>query len=499
MSGTNVTPNITFNEIPSPLYRPGSYLEVRPTFANVGILPFPARNLIIGQMLSAGSATAGVIQQDVRQPQQATALFGAGSIAEGMAIAYLNAGSTIPLDVIGISDAGGGTKAAWTVVFGGTWTVGGTTPLKVAGTRYAIGTLSSDTPSTTATAWAAAVNADPQAPVVATVATATVTLTAKNAGLVGNDISVIVSTDPGDALVKGMTCVITQTVQGASNPAIDSAITAIAGLWYTGIAIPWQDTSNLGKLTAELARRFGAMVREDSRAYLCLTGTFSQQLSAIATINSQFVAALPMTRPGSTPWAVAASMMAVCEASLVKDPSLQIRDVALPGIVAPQRSDLLDDNSQQMMLAGKGSTFRVLRDGTVTLQRVLTTYTNNSAGVPDSTTWFDIMETAVSSRIRWDWRQFLLLMFPTNKLAPDGSLAEQYNTNVCTPRRAKGAWASRMLTYAKQGWIENEVADTAAALFRINANDRNRLDYQVQYTRIGNLIVDAGVLEFEVL
>ena len=81
-------------------------------------------------------------------------------------------------------------------------------------------------------------------------------------------------------------------------------------------------------------------------------------------------------------------------------------------------------------------------------------------------------------------------------LAPDGSLAAEYNSDVCTPSKANGAWAGRMLTYAKNGWIVNETADARAAQFKINANDPNRLDYQVQYTRIGNLIVDAGVLQF---
>ena len=55
-----------------------------------------------------------------------------------------------------------------------------------------------------------------------------------------------------------------------------------------------------------------------------------------------------------------------------------------------------------------------------------------------------------------------------------------------------------MMAYAKAGWIQNETADSRAALFRIDATDRNRLDYQVQYTRSGNLIVDAGVLMFNV-
>jgi len=495
MSGTQVVPNFTFNEIPSPLYRPGSYMEVRPNYANIGILPFPARNLIIGNMLTAGSATPDIIQANVVEPAQATALFGAGSIAEAMVIAYLNSGAQIPLDVIGVSDAAGAVAATFTVSFSGAWSTSGTTAIAIAGKRYALGTQSTDTVSTMATALAAAVNADPHAPVTASAALGVVTFTAKNKGLAGNDILGFVSPASGDTLPKGMiVTVAADGTLGATNPTLN--VSDITGMWYTGIAIAWQDAPNLQALAAELARRFNANVREDGIAFTCLTGTYGQALAAIPNINSPFIAALPMTSPGSPPWAVSASLLGVASQKLMEDPSLQLRDLALPGIVGPQRPDLLDDTEQENMLAGKGSTFNVLRDGTVTLQRVVSTYTTNAQGVSDIAAWFDIMETAVASRIRYDWRTYFSDLFPTNKLAPDGSLAAEYNLNVCTPSRAKGAWTSRLLTYAKAGWVQNETADARAALFKIDDSDRNRLDYQVQYTRIGNLIVDAGVLMF---
>lgn len=496
MSGTQIVPTPTFDEIPSPLYRPGSYMEVRPNFANIGILPFPARNLIIGQMLGTGNATAGVIYPNITRPAEATALFGAGSIAEGMVIAYLNSGCQIPLDVVAVADAGAATKAALPFTVAGAWTQAGTPAIAVAGKRYAIGSQATDTPTTVAAAFVAAINADPQTPVVAANVAGVVTLTAKNAGVAGNDISLVVSPATGDTLPSGMTITPGAVTAGATNPTISDVISAITGLWYSGMAMAWQDTVNLQALAAELARRFKATVRQDGIAFACLTGTYSQALAAIPNINSQFVAPLPMTQPGSPPWAVSASFLGVASQKLMEDPSLQLGDLALPGIVGPQRTNLLDDTEQELMLAGKGSTFNVLRDGTVTLQRVVSSYTSNAQGVADSTTWFDIMETAVATRIRYDWRTYFRDLYPTNKLAPDGSLAAEYNTNVCTPRRAGASWTARLMAYAKAGWVMNETADARAAIFKIDPNDKNRLDYQVQYTRIGNLIVDSGVLMF---
>ena len=323
-----------------------------------------------------------------------------------------------------------------------------------------------------------------------------VTLTAKNAGLEANNFSIVVSPAPGDALVPGMTVTVAQSVAGATNPSISAAITAIAGLWYTDICAPFQDATNIGLLAAELARRFTATVREDARGWLCLTGTYSQQLSAAAAFNSPDGVGLGMTVPGSMPWQVAGSLISVASMSLVQDPSLELVDVALPGIVGPQRANLLTDTEQELAIAGGVATFDVNAAGTVLIQRLASTYNTNATGVPDRATYLVINERAVASRIRFDWRTYLKLLYPTMKLAPDGSTAAEYNSNVLTPSKAKASWAARMKVYAQNGWIVNEVADAAAAIFKIDANDPNRLDYQVQYTRIGNLIVEAGVLEF---
>ena len=80
MSGT-LAPVIAFNEIPYVWEVPGEYVEVVPNYQNVGALPWPARDLIIAQKLPSGTATAAVAYP-VTRPQDATALFGAGSQAE---------------------------------------------------------------------------------------------------------------------------------------------------------------------------------------------------------------------------------------------------------------------------------------------------------------------------------------------------------------------------------------------------------------------------------
>ena len=71
--------NFTFYEIPTDWRSPGTYLEVKPNYRNVGIFDYPVQNLIIGAKLTAGTLQPGTIVEVVRGTE-GQALFGIGSI-----------------------------------------------------------------------------------------------------------------------------------------------------------------------------------------------------------------------------------------------------------------------------------------------------------------------------------------------------------------------------------------------------------------------------------
>lgn len=488
---------IPFQQIPASWDVPGSKLEILPSYQKVGVLPMPARVLIIGQMTPAGSAAALTVIPNVTTALAGRGYGGSGSIIDGMVTAHLLANQTVPLDIICVADAGGSANAVWTITFGGPSTGNGTPAQEIAGQRVSIGTLNGDSATTSATEFAAAISAIPTLPVTATAAAGVVTVTAKNAGLAANDISFVTNPAPGDALPPGMTIVVAQTVQGATNPDVTAALNLVDTTWYTDIILPWQDATNIAEASAEAERRFNAMVRLDCRVHVPFTGTMSQQLTKASVANARFVYSSPLTQPGSPPWAIAASAGGVCAQQLTNDPSRQLDEIALPGIVGPQSANVPDEDEQQMLLTGGCSVFRVAPDGTVAMKRYVSTYTTNAQGIADPA-WFDVMEQAVSSRIRYDWQTYFRLIYPNMKLAPDGGLAAAADSSICTPLRAKGSWTSRMQVYGQKGWVVDTVNQAKASVFEIDPNDPSRLNYQIPYTRIGNLIVDAGQLLFNV-
>ncbi|OUI98093.1 hypothetical protein HK14_01070, partial [Acetobacter cibinongensis] len=93
------------------------------------------------------------------------------------------------------------------------------------------------------------------------------------------------------------------------------------------------------------------------------------------------------------------------------------------------------------------STFLVQQDGTVQLERVVTTNLLDDQGLPDAD-WLDIMAPKVASRIRYEWNTYVVQTWPRAKLADDGSaLATKTGSNVVTPSTLQLSWVGQSALY----------------------------------------------------
>jgi phage tail sheath gpL-like len=502
MSGPT-QPTITFTEIPSApnLQVPGDYIEIKAGYNTEGILPFPARNLIIGQMTASGSAAPLTIYPNITDPLTARGLAGSGSMADRIATAHLLANQGVPVDMILVVDAVGSAKAAWTRTFVGAPTNNGTYAENICGTRITYGVLNGDSAATQATDYAAAINAIPTLPITATVGTGgssnIVTMTARNGGLAGNDFSFVQNPLPGDVTPPGTAGTLVATVVGATNPNVSTVI-AVMAKWYTDVLLPWNDTANLLAASAEAERRFNAMVRQGMRWHYGYNGSLSQSLANAIGANARFLFQTPFNAPMSEPYCIAASMMGIESVKALNDPSQQLKGTVLPGVLGPVYANAWQDEPEQNALVSGGcSIFRVNHAGGISALRYVSTYTENAQGALDEA-WHDIMEVSVAIRIRYDWQTYRDEIWGGAKLANDGDLAAQLNTGVCTPRRMKSSWATRCNAYAAAGWIIDVPNQIKRAVIVRDPNDPNRLNEQLYYTRIGNLMIDAGQMIFNV-
>lgn len=492
MSGT-----ITFNELPYDWRSPGTFVEVRPDYSNTAVADYPTRALLMVQMLSTGTAVAGVVQR-VTRAADAVGLFGAGSVGAAMVAAFKAANPFSECHAVALADNGAGTQATYTITITGTATVAGVLALLIAGHRVAVPVATTDTPTTIAAAIVAAVAALPDLPVSAANSAGVVTLTAKHKGEVGNEINVRANWRMDDATPPGITVAIAAAVAGATNPNIATLISAVATEWYTDIVVPWTDATSLSALTTELARRYTATARLDAHGYVGFRGTFSALTTKGGSLNSPYLSAIGAKLAPQPGYVWAAALAGVAAQRLTDDPARQLRGLVLPEILPPAAADRFIETEADLLLRAGISTFTVAPDGSVALSRVITTYRTTVLGALD-TAWLDIMVPKVLSRIRYDWTRHLALTYPRHKLAADGSVAgDMGGDGVVTPRRMRGSWGARYGLYEQRGWVEDGARMLAGSTFLIAAQDRSRMEAVQKVRIIGNLITLAAALEFEV-
>lgn len=501
MSGIVTASPPVFTEIPVNWRVPGNYMEIKPAVNLNAVMAYPAQGLVTGQMYATGSATAGKEYQ-IFTASQANGLFGAGSQLAEMCAAWLTVNPYTPLWAMGVDDAAGAVKATGTVTIAGTATAPGTLPLRFAGVRVTTPVNIGDTAAEVAANLFAQLQLQgqpgyPYLPALVpsyTAATAVVDLTCGHGGTLGNFLDVRIDSEVGDAVPAGLTVTIAAMAGGATDPeAAIAAMVASWTRWYTDIAWPWLDATNMGVLTSYLSSSYGAMIQRDAQAYVSFNGTYGNTLAFEP--NSQYVCDLPMQNPETPSWLTAAAFAAAGCFQTAQSPSLQLKTVPLPGVRAPAAADQFSPDERQALLQGGHSTFYVDDGGNVYLERVVTTYRVDPNGAQNSA-YFDLNTTKVPSRVRYDWDLYVGELYPRNQLCADGSIASEYNPNAVTPKMLKASWTARSAIYERNGWIQNSATTAANSNFSIDANDGNRVDASQQIQIMGNLIVLAGQLQF---
>lgn len=353
-----------------------------------GLRGMPRRLLLIGHKLAAGTAAANTILT-VNTASDAVELFGEGSLMLLMwRAAKANADLGLPIDVICIAQGGGAVSAASTVVItigGATLGVSGEVMFYVGGQRVSFGVLAADTPTTIAAKLVAAVNAVSKLPVTAaTNATpGEVVVTCKWGGPTGNEISLVTQYYADDKLPVGLTVAIPAMAAGAVAPDVTPVITMMAGYRATEIVNPFTDSTNMGLLENELAARWLANNMQDGQVVNAYRGTEAAITTLLATRNSPHVHTITTTKDLTSSFETAAMAGAVIESGAAIDPAIPQTGMVLAGYLGPKQGDDFTVDQKNNLLTLGGSPLQIGQDGTGSLLRMVTNYTQTAGGAPD--------------------------------------------------------------------------------------------------------------------
>lgn len=462
---------IAFQHYPISNRVPGVYEEIDATKANSGVQNL--NTLIIGQQLSAGTFTAGqpVICMGVTDTNNKA---GTGSMLGKMVDRYRKTDNFGTVYLLPLADDGAAVKATGTIVFGGPSTAAGTLPVYIGEEIINVGVTSGMASTAIATATSAAINANPYVPVVATVSSSTVTLTAKNGGLAGNDIMINVAyggAPAGQSIPAGVTATITAMASGATNPVLTTPLLNCGDTPFDFIICPYNDTTSLNAMQSFLDQNTGRWSWNRmiwGQCFGAFRGTLGASTTLLLARNDPNMCIMAFNASITPSWLWAVDVGAAAAVSLRADPAVPIQYVPIPAVAPPIASRFVFTDRQTLLSSG-GSTFLVGADGTVSIERLVTTYQTNPAGAPD-TSWLDVETGASLTYVNRDLRTFLLSTFPRKVFVSDTTPAPT-NSNRVNARTIRAAIIGRYYYLQNEVGIVQNADQFAAAVQVVNAGN----------------------------
>lgn len=433
--------NVIFNTMnPATDRRPGFRMEFN--FNGGQSLAAAARRVLyIGQKLAAGSAAANTPVQ-VFAYADAEPLFGRGSqLAEMIRYGKMAEdfyGQDVETWVVPLADNGAGVAASGSISFNGSAaTENGTLALYIAGTAVPVLITSGETAAQIATAVVAAITANTQLPVTATVDGTNayqVDLVCKWKGETGNFIDVEFNYYPqsDDTPAGVVIAAIVPLANGTDNPVITPVFTAIGDEQFTDIVMPYTDTANLALMQTQLEAAWGGGgTQADGTAWAAFKGTASATDTFGGTQDSQFLQVMGTSISPMPPYLWAAVMAETYSISLENDPAQPLQYLELPNLLPPSIANRFTGTERNLQLFSGISTYTVSRDGRVITETVVTTWQTNNVGAPDTSFLYPeyvanlsyqryAMNIAFSEKFpRFKWSPVELTPLPPNVATPN--------------------------------------------------------------------------------
>lgn len=487
--------SISFNSVPASIRTPFVAIEFDSSAA-AGNRPAtqPYKGLLIGQKLSTGTVGA-LVPTKIGSAKAAETAFGKGSMLSSMADAWFANNTFSELWAVALEDDAAGVKAEGEVAFTGPAIAAGTVHLYVGGHKVKVAVASGATATTIADDLETAINADLSLPVTAVAAAGTLTLSAKHKGEAGNELDLRIGYYAGEGLPAGVAASITGFSGGTTNPDIVDVFAAIGDEQFNVIALPYTDAANVATFKAEMDLRFGPMKQNEGLGFAFKAGSAASLQSFGSGLNTQHLSIMGGFKVPTASYKVAAALAAVVTYHGNIDPARPMQTLKLAGVLAPAVEDRFTQSERNSLLFDGVSTFVVATDGTVKIERLITTYQQNEAGA-ESDAYLDVETMLTLGYLRYDLRNYILGKYPRHKLASDGTRFG-LGQAVVTPKLIKAELLAKFRTWEEMGLVENFGQFKADLVVERNTSDPNRLDVLLPPDLINGLRVSAIKVAFK--
>lgn len=321
-----------------------------------------------------------------------------------------------------------------------------------------------------------------------------VTFHARNAGLAANEIDVRVNYQDGEETPAGIEIALVQLSSGTTNPTLTSLISALGDTWYHAVALPYTDATSLSAVEAELSSRFGPLRMIDGVAFAAYDASYATVAALGESRNSKHVSIL-RTNDSPTPSdECAAHVMGVTAYYAQIDPARPFQTLPLPWIKAPAESDRDTYQERNLLLYDGISTMKPGPGDVMEIERLISTYQENSAGAPD-TAYLDLNTLFTLMFLRHTFRARVSTKFPRHKLASDGGRFSAGQA-IVTPKLMKAEALGWFRQMESLGLVEGFDQFKTDLVVERNVSNPNRLDILLSPDLMNQLIVSATKIQF---
>ncbi|MEZ8792557.1 phage tail sheath subtilisin-like domain-containing protein [Vibrio splendidus] len=278
-----------------------------------------------------------------------------------------------------------------------------------------------------------------------------------------------------------------------------SALAALGDVQYHHIMCSLNDSTTIRELGTFLEERYSALEQVPGIAYLPKKGTHAELITFAPTSNCALINFLPINNLGDSAEAPLSDAAAIgawvgqIAPSLAIDPCRPLQTLKLNGVysLAEQEWDWAERN---LFLYEGLSTYTVNSANEVLVERAVTAYTENAAGVTDNS-YLDVMTPATAMYFRQKQRSLILSVYPRHKVAKDGTKFAK-GQPIVTPTMFKAKLLTLYRDLEYQGIVQDFDGYKKSLIVELDETNKQRVNYQDSPQFVNGLIIVAGKIQF---
>lgn len=470
---------IGFSFVPANAVASGVFVEQKNVRLSFGSLLIPQKIALLGQY-NSDKTPVDYVPRLLTSADDAASLYGNGSMLHLMAIKAFAGHGTVPIYAFPLPDENLSVAAAGSITVANAATAAGTISLYIAGQKLSIPVANGTAHTAVATAIGAAINAKVSLPVTATVVGATVNLTSKWKGLSANGITIEVDLGTGEDELEptGTTLTIVDMASGDVDPSIEDALAEFGDTWYTFVAMPYADNTNLDLLEALWTARIAPTIKRPFVGMVGTVATYANFVTALSSRNSPATTFIPVESSPNLICELAAAAAGVCAASAQANPAQPYKTLTLPGILAGAGVAPLTYAQKDALEQLGGSVVEPQTDGTVRIYDLVTTYTTNALGAADDAWRYPETIANVMAKIYSLDNLFTGTPFDRAIVVDDDAISGL--DYAISPKRVKG-FVIKLIDdlWIPNAWSKNRDDIVASVSAEINSGNAGRIDVEL--------------------